>query len=104
MGNAIAMLCPYRHDASPRVPIEAAYCGTPTVCLNIDGTQDSIFEGVTGYACGNVEDMERKAKAIIAGALDRERVKEMAQDMFSFHKMMDQYETLLRAVRAGETW
>ena len=102
IGSSLAMLCPYDGDASPRTPLEAAGCGTPTLCLAGDGTEEHVIDGVTGLVCRDLEEMAARVDEI--GRLARSRVVDEAKERYSMSNMLDRYEELLAAVAAGERW
>ena len=102
LGNAIALLAPYKLDASPRTPIEAAFCGVPTICLEGDGTEEHVEHDLTGFICDSVDEMVQAVKE--TGDLDRGLIRGWAEAAHSFDKMIDEYEEALTAVANGERW
>ena len=102
LGNAIALLAPYKLDASPRTPIEAAFCGVPTICLAGDGTEEHVEHDLTGFICDSVDEMVQAVKE--TGDLDRGLIRGWAEAAHSFDKMIDEYEEALTAVANGERW
>lgn len=102
IGHSLGMLCPYDGDASPRTPLEAAACGTPTLCFDGDGTSEHVIDGITGFVCRNVQDMAYYVRKL--GSLERPLVRREAQGAYALEDMLDRYEALLYAVAAGERW
>ena len=102
LGGAVAMLAPYEGDASPRTPLEAAASGVPTICLEGDGTSEHVIGGLTGYICGDVEDMARHVKA--ARKLDREKIRAWVEGNHSLSGSVELHERLLEQVAAGMEW
>ena len=102
LGNAIALLAPYKLDASPRAPIEAAYCGVPTICLEGDGTEEHVENDLTGFVCESFDEMVQATEE--AGDLDRSLIHNWAEAAHSFDKMIDEYEAALIEVANGGRW
>ena len=102
LGGAFALLAPSVHDAAPRTPLEAAACGTPTLCLDGDGTQEHVEHCVSGFVCTDEDDM---ADALYdVRALDRRRVREWVAETHGLERMVDGYETALQDAAAGVEW
>jgi glycosyltransferase involved in cell wall biosynthesis len=102
LGDARALIHPARGDASPRTPLEAAACGTPTICFSGDGSQEHVKDGLTGYV---VEDYDEMLEAIgYLNRLDREAAREWVADNFPLNAYINNYERLLEVVAEGEIW
>jgi len=100
LGHALALLAPYTIDAGPRSPLEAAACGTPTICLDGDGTQEHVLDSVTGAVCRGPEEM-----AVAVGrTFDRHSIRTWIKTNRDVHKTIERHEQLLQAVAAGERW
>ena len=102
LGGAYALLAPSVHDAAPRTPLEAAACGTPTLCLDGDGTQEHVEHCVSGFVCADEDDM---ADALYdVPRLPRARVREWAAATHGLEQMIDGYEKALADAAAGVAW
>jgi len=102
IGHALGLLCPYLMDAAPRLPLEAAACGTPTICLDGDGTKEHVVDLVTGFVCESMEEMTETV--ILLGGLDRERIRSWVSQNHNNRLEIPQIEHLLEVVRDGEKW
>ena len=102
MGRALGLLHPSTIDAAPRTPLEAAACGTPTLCLDRDGTQEHVAHGVTGYVCADWTEMVVQVDEL--ARLDRASIRQWVADTHGYGQMIDGYEALLCAVADGERW
>lgn len=102
VGNALGLLCPYTIDASPRTPLEAAAAGTPTICLNTDGTRDHVQDGVTGFVCKDEADMVDAVDWL--ECLNRRAIRQWAEDNHDVKKTVLGVLDLLLAVADGERW
>jgi hypothetical protein len=102
LGNALGLLCPYTIDASPRSPLEAAVCGTPTLCLDGDGTKDHVVNGINGFVCKNKEEMAEKVELL--KDLDKNTMHKWAVDNYDIKKVATDTLELMRKVMLGERW
>lgn len=102
LGSALGLLAPYVYDASPRVPLEAAACGVPTLCLSGDGTQEHVKHGVSGFVCSDLADMASMVPEL--DGLDRAAVREWVCERHSIGSMITKYERLLMDVINGRRW
>jgi glycosyltransferase involved in cell wall biosynthesis len=102
LGNAQVCLCPYINDAAPRTPLEAAACGTPTLCLSGDGTQEHVAAGISGFICLNKWDMA--AAVWDAIKLDRKAAREWVKETHALDRTTDQQEAILEEIVAGARW
>jgi glycosyltransferase involved in cell wall biosynthesis len=92
IGRSCALLAPYRMDAAPRAPLEAAACGTPTLCLDGDGTHCQVAPGVSGFVASDLELMASQLDAAIH--LDRRAIRAWVEAAHPLHAMLDAYESL----------
>lgn len=98
--NAAAMLCPYKIDAGPHVPLEAQSCGTPVIALNRAALPEYVFGGYFG---DSVEEMAGYVS--LAMELDPVEVRRrIVAANFSVERQVRQIENLLEKVLDGETW
>lgn len=93
LGGARALLYPLQ-DPEPfgLVQVEAMMCGTPVAALRIGAVPEIVDEGVTGYTAPSTDEFPQ---AILrAFALDRQRVRERAEERFSARRMAQAYARL----------
>lgn len=102
LSGAMGLLFPTHHEASPRVPLEAAHCGVPTLCLAGDGSSYHVKDGTTGFVCNSEIDMVHKVGLL--DELDRGTIKVWAREVHGFDQMIDSYQALLQDLRAGLRW
>jgi len=102
LGLSYGLLAPYIQDASPRVPLEAAACGVPTLCLSSDGTQEHVKSGVSGFVCENLDEMVSMVSEL--DRLDRAKVRQWVCERHNMKDMIDEYERLLLDVMNGRRW
>ena len=102
LGNASVLLHPSIEDAAPRLPLEAAACGVPTLCLSVSGTRDHVAEGITGFVCESFEEMADKVPA--AAALDRTTIRKWVVACHGAHQMAEAYDDALTSVAMGKRW
>lgn len=102
IGGALGVLCPYYRDAAPRTPLEAAACGTPTLCHSQDGTREHVAQGVTGYAGLNAWDMADNVRKL--AGLDRAAVRKWVKENHDLPASIRQHERILQAIVSGERW
>lgn len=104
LGNAYALLHPSTIDAAPRLPLEAAACGVPTLCLGQDGTQHHVAHGVSGYVCADVAHIAETLNACRVSEIDRRQTRCWVSETHNLAQMIDGYEAVLSAVKNGERW
>jgi glycosyltransferase involved in cell wall biosynthesis len=102
LGFATALLHPSSIDAAPRLPLEAAACGTPTICLNLDGAVEHVEDGLTGFVCEDWKGIESALTSV--KMLDRSLIRKWVERTHSYEPMIDRYEELLQHVATGERW
>jgi hypothetical protein len=102
IGSARGLLHLSTLDAGPRLPLEAAALGVPTICYANNGTADHVQHGVTGFVCHN--DDEVLAAIPKLATLDRAAIRQWVIEQHPFEAMIDGYEAALKAAAAGETW
>lgn len=102
MGQARGLLHPSTIDAAPRLPLEAAACGVPTLCYEGDGTADHVADGKTGFHCTGLEDMVRKIGRL--DGLDRRACRDHVRRRHGYADMVVDYEQLLFNLVSGERW
>lgn len=102
LSSATALLHPSTIDAAPRLPLEAAACGVPTLCLNKDGAGYHVKDSVTGFVCEDQEDMAFLLDSV--DELDRVPMREWVAAEHGYEEMITGYELLLNRVAKGEEW
>ena len=84
------------------VPLEAAACGTPTLCLDSNSVADHVADGVSGFVCQSAEeiaDAVQDLKFLKPGTM-----REWVTENHSLELMCSVAEKLLQAVVDGEKW
>ncbi|HJU06629.1 MAG TPA: glycosyltransferase family 4 protein [Nitrospiraceae bacterium] len=89
LGNACALLCPFRPEPFGLVLIEALACGTPIVSYAHGSFPEIIDDGVTGYLCRSVDDMVEAVKRV--PQLDRRRCRRTFEERFTAERMAQDY-------------
>jgi glycosyltransferase involved in cell wall biosynthesis len=102
LGQSRALIHPARGDASPRSPLEAAACGTPTICYHGCGAMEHVSSGISGFVVGDVDDMADKIEML--HMIDRQICREWVAECFPLKAYINNYERLLEAVAEGEIW
>jgi len=104
IGHTPMLIHPSNHmDVAPRLPLEAAACGTPTVCLNTGGTPYHVEHGITGHICKDEKELQ---EYLLTGRGEflASACKNWVLENHSYTKMIRQYEEHLIKVLDGETW
>ncbi len=93
--NAAALVFPIQW-AEPfgLVMIEAMACGTPVLARSLGSVPEVVDAGVSGYYASAIEEMQALLPATLA--LDRQRVREQAEERFSSGRMVEAYVELYR--------
>lgn len=102
LGCALGLVLPSINDVAPRTPLEAAACGTPTLCLDGDGTQEHVEDCVSGFICADMTDMAEAVDYL--PHLDRRAVRDWVAAHHPLARMIDGYEAALVALADGERW
>jgi hypothetical protein len=102
IGHALGLLCPYTIDAAPRLPLEAAACGTPTLCLAGDGTKAHVLDSLTGFVCEDIDEMVKAVKLV--GSLKRPKIRQWVEQNHNSKSTNREIEKFLLAVAGGEKW
>lgn len=101
------MLFPSNHlDAAPRMALEAAAVGTPTLCLNDGGTPYHVAHGLTGWICKDVEEFYSvlPTLSVLTQEFEPAKMREWVDREHNYHNMISSYLELLELVAGGETW
>jgi Glycosyl transferases group 1 len=102
LGGALGLLCPYTIDASPRAPLEAAACGTPTICLDGDGTRSNVYNDVTGFVCSSPRQMDEAIGQL--KNLNRGIIRKWVEDNHNIKQTALDVLRMLEAVANGARW
>jgi glycosyltransferase involved in cell wall biosynthesis len=99
LGGASALLYPVQApEPFGLVPVEAMMCGTPVVAMRCGAMPEVVEEGVTGYCASTEEEFTERVRESLA--LDRSRVRAVAESHFSAERMVREYERLYRRLLA----
>jgi glycosyltransferase involved in cell wall biosynthesis len=102
LGGAAGLLSPYRKDAGGRVNLEAAACGTPTLCLDGVATAEHVAHCVSGFICADVDEMIDAVQDL--PLLEAERMRNWVQETHGLLAMGRQLAAACEAVVSGERW
>ncbi len=95
--HAAALVFPIAWDEPfGLVMIEAMACGCPVLAVRRGSVPEVVDADVTGYTAATPAELAALVPATLA--LDRRRVREQAEARFSHTKMVDDYESLYRAL------
>lgn len=95
LGGASALLYPVQApEPFGLVAVEAMMCGTPVVAMRCGAMPEIVEEGVTGYCAGSQEEFTERVRESLA--LDRSRVRAVAESHFSAERMVRDYERVYR--------
>lgn len=107
MQSASLLVLPSRWEGMPNVVLEAMAASLPVVATNVDGTQELLKDGESGWLVGT-EDAEALASAIVAALSqpdERRRRARNARDVaatrFTWSGVVQQYDAVLRAIVGG---
>ena len=94
--GAAVLIHPSQNRAAPRLPVEAGYCGVPTVCLSGDGAEHVVMDGLTGYVAQNALELAQMVN--LAMSLDRSKIYDWMKTNHDYDVMINAYERLLLEV------
>jgi glycosyltransferase involved in cell wall biosynthesis len=98
LGGALALLFPIEWDEPfGLVMIEAMACGAPVLAFPGGSVEEIVKDGVSGYVCTNVDEMIAFARRL---PLATAAVRAYAAEHFSVDRMVEQYVSLYRTLRA----
>jgi glycosyltransferase involved in cell wall biosynthesis len=89
LGEALALVCPFRPEAFGLALIEALACGTPVLTYDHGSFPEIIEHGVTGFLCRSPADMVDSVP-LLAG-LDRRRCRHSFESRFTARRMALDY-------------
>ena len=83
---------------------EAMSCGTPVIGLRNGGLIDQINDGVTGFLCNSIDEVEEVIKSDKVSEIDPADCRERAEQLFSRQKMAENYLTLYQSILEKREW
>jgi glycosyltransferase involved in cell wall biosynthesis len=83
---------------------EAMSCGTPVIGLKNGGLIDQIHDGVTGFLCNSIDEVEEIIKSDKVSEIDPADCRERAEQLFSRKKMAENYLSLYKSILKKEEW
>ena len=100
LGRAIAMLFPIDWpEPFGMVMIESMACGTPVIAYRAGSVPEVITDGVTGFVVDDLDEALSAAERV--AALDRRRVREEFERLFSARRMAEDYLSVYNHVIEG---
>lgn len=97
--NASALVFPIQWDEPfGLVMIEAMACGTPVIGVKRGSVGEVVTDGVTGFTGATPQELAALVGPALA--LDRARVREVAEAQFGFRRMVESYVALYRQLIA----
>jgi glycosyltransferase involved in cell wall biosynthesis len=99
LGGARALLYPIQYpEAFGLVLIEAMLCGTPVAAMRFGAVEEIIDEGVSGFSARNPAEFEKFVS--LCFALDRKRIRTIAEQRYSAELMASGYARLYEQILA----
>jgi glycosyltransferase involved in cell wall biosynthesis len=89
LGDAVALVCPFRPESFGLVLIESLACGTPVLVYNHGSFPEIIEDGVTGFLCAHVDDMVKAIEKL--SSIDRARCRRSFEERFTAERMTNEY-------------
>jgi len=83
---------------------EAMACGTPVIGLRNGGLIDQINDGVTGFLCSSIDEVEEIIKSDKVSEINPADCRERAEKLFSRERMAKNYLYLYKDVQKKEEW
>jgi glycosyltransferase involved in cell wall biosynthesis len=91
MGGALAVMTPSQFpEPFCLVAVESQMVGTPVIATDWGAFVETVQHGVTGVRCNTMDEFADAVTGV--KALDRERIRERAIDLYSFDAIASQYE------------
>lgn len=89
LGNAVALICPFRPESFGLVLIESLACGTPVLAYNHGSFPEIIEDGETGFLCAQIDDMVKAIERL--SSIDRVRCRQSFEERFTSARMTREY-------------
>jgi glycosyltransferase involved in cell wall biosynthesis len=89
LGDALALMCPYRPEAFGLALIEALACGTPVITYRHGSFPEIIETGINGFLCRTIEEMIDSVPLL--ESLDRGRCRRSFESRFTARRMALEY-------------
>ena len=83
---------------------EAMACGTSVIGLRNGGLIDQISDGVTGFLCSSIDEVEEVIKSDKVSEIDPADCRDRAEKLFSMERMAKNYLSLYKNVQKKEEW
>lgn len=98
--SSAALLMPLLWDEPFGIVMaEALACGTPVIGLRRGSLPEIVEDGMNGFACNSVEQMVTAVGSL--NAIDRRRCRRIAEEKFSDHVIVNNYEHLYSKLMQG---
>lgn len=89
LGDAVALVCPFRPESFGLVLIESLACGTPVLTYNHGSFPEIIEDGVTGFLCKHLDEMVQAVDRL--SDIDRARCRRSFEERFTSARMAREY-------------
>ncbi len=83
---------------------EAMACGTPVIGLKNGGLIDQIVDGVTGFLCSDVGEVEEVIRSDAVSSIDLHECRARVVDHFSRKRMAENYLKLYNKILKNKEW
>jgi len=83
---------------------EAMACGTPVIGLRNGGLIDQIDDGVTGFLCNTIDEIEEVIKSDKVSKINPADCRDRAEKMFSRKRMAENYIVLYQSILEKKEW
>ena len=102
LGGALALMCTQSGpDASGLCVAEALACGTPVLAFHGEPAAEIIYDHVTGFSCGSLDEMVDVVPLV--KDLDRKACRNVFEKRYSVERMADQYVHLYERLIAASS-
>jgi len=96
LGDAVALVCPFRPESFGLVLIESLACGTPVLAYNHGSFPEIIEDGVTGFLCQHLDEMVQAVERL--SGIDRARCRQSFEERFTSARMAREYVRVYDAI------
>lgn len=102
LGGARALIYPIQHpETFGLVLVEAMLCGTPVAAMRLGAVPEIVEEGMSGFTSATREEFASVVPKCFA--LDRRRIRRLAEERFSAERMARDYAALYETVVARKS-